>query len=33
VERLSRIEYTTVVRSLDELKTALDQRLATLDLV
>ena len=33
VARLSRIDYTTVVRSLDELKTALDQRLATLDLV
>jgi flavoprotein len=32
VERLSRFEYTTVVRSLDELKAALDQRVAMLDL-
>lgn len=32
VERLSRFEFTTVARSLDELKMALDARLATLDL-
>jgi dihydromethanopterin reductase (acceptor) len=32
VERLARIEYTTVARSLDELRAALDQRLATLGL-
>jgi flavoprotein len=32
VERLSRFEYTTLVRSLDELKAALDQRLSTLKL-
>jgi hypothetical protein len=32
VERLSRFEYTTLVRSLDELKAALDQRLSTLNL-
>jgi hypothetical protein len=32
VERLSRFEYTTLARSLDELKAALDQRLSTLDL-
>ena len=31
VERLSRFEYTTLVRSLDELKAALDERLSTLD--
>jgi hypothetical protein len=30
VERLSRFEYTTLVRSLDELKAALGERLATL---
>jgi flavoprotein len=33
VERLSRFEYTTLVRSLDELKAALGERLSTLDLV
>ncbi|MGF6573467.1 dihydromethanopterin reductase (acceptor) [Paraburkholderia sp. GAS333] len=32
VERLSRFEYTTLVRSLDELRAALDQRLSALDL-
>ncbi|MDE1179156.1 flavoprotein [Paraburkholderia sp.] len=32
VERLSRFDYTTVARSLDELETALDQRIATLRL-
>lgn len=32
VERLSRFEYTTLVRSLDELKVALDERLSTLHL-
>jgi flavoprotein len=32
VERLSRFEHTTLVRSLDELKAALDQRLSTLAL-
>ncbi|ABE33551.1 flavofamily protein [Paraburkholderia xenovorans LB400] len=32
VERLSRFEYTTLVRSLDELKAALGERLSTLDL-
>jgi flavoprotein len=32
VERLARIEYTTVARSLDELKAALDQRLSHLKL-
>jgi dihydromethanopterin reductase (acceptor) len=32
VERLSRFEYTTLARSLDELKAALDQRLSILDL-
>jgi dihydromethanopterin reductase (acceptor) len=32
VERLAQIEYTTVARSLDELKAALDQRLSTLGL-
>lgn len=32
VERLSRFEYTTLVRSLDELKAALAERLSTLDL-
>lgn len=31
VERLSRFEYTTLVRSLDELKAALGERLSTLD--
>jgi flavoprotein len=31
VERLSRFEYTTLVRSLDELKAALAERLATLN--
>jgi dihydromethanopterin reductase (acceptor) len=32
VERLAQIEYTTVARSLDELKAALDQRLSILGL-
>ena len=32
VERLKRFEYTTLVTSLDELRTALDDRLAALDL-
>ncbi|HVE08260.1 MAG TPA: flavoprotein [Paraburkholderia sp.] len=32
VERLARIEYTTVARSLDELRTALHERLSTLGL-
>jgi dihydromethanopterin reductase (acceptor) len=32
VERLARIEYTTVARSLDELRTALQARLSTLGL-
>jgi flavoprotein len=32
VERLAQIEYTTVARSLDELKAALDQRLSLLGL-
>lgn len=32
VERLSRFEHTTLVRSLDELKTALDARLSTFGL-
>jgi hypothetical protein len=32
VERLARIEHTTVARSLDDLKTALDQRLSNLGL-
>jgi hypothetical protein len=32
VEQLALIEYTTVARSLDELKAALDQRLLTLGL-
>jgi flavoprotein len=32
VERLARIEYTTVARSLDDLKAALDQRLTNLGL-
>jgi flavoprotein len=32
VERLARIEYTTVARSLDELRAALTQRLSTLGL-
>lgn len=32
VERLARFDHTTLARSLDELKAALDQRLSTLDL-
>ena len=32
VERLAQFEYTTLARTLDELRTALDARLATLDL-
>jgi dihydromethanopterin reductase (acceptor) len=32
VERLAQIEYTTVARSLDDLRAALDQRLSTLGL-
>jgi hypothetical protein len=32
VERLARIEYTTVARSLDELRAALSERLSNLGL-